>query len=65
MTDPLMMSTCCPPDSGEVVPVIRCAGRWFNEIRPETAMAARILSVGASCMPMVPSLLCAYRHCLP
>lgn len=39
MTDPLMMSTCCTPDSGEVVPVIRCAGRWFNEIRPETAMA--------------------------
>ena len=42
MTDPLMMSTCCPPDSGEVVPVIRCAGRWFNEIRPETAMAGTV-----------------------
>jgi len=39
MTDPLMMSTCCPPDSGEVVPVIRCAGRWLSEIVPETAMA--------------------------
>ncbi|WP_372986284.1 thermostable hemolysin [Marinobacter sp.] len=39
MTDPLMMSTCCPPDSGEVVPVIRCAGRWLSEILPETAMA--------------------------
>ncbi|WP_349344017.1 thermostable hemolysin [Marinobacter sp. MMG032] len=42
MTDPLMMSTCCPPDSGEVVPVIRCAGRWFNEIRPDTAMAETV-----------------------
>lgn len=42
MTDPLMMSTCCAPDSGEVVPVIRCAGRWFCEIRPETTMAATV-----------------------
>ena len=42
MTDPLMMSTCCPPDSGEVVPVIRCAGRWFNEIRPDTTMAETV-----------------------
>ncbi len=42
MTDPLMMSTYCPPDSGEVVPVFRCAGRWFNEIRPETAMAGTV-----------------------
>lgn len=42
MTDPLMMSTCCPPDSGQVVPVFRCAGRWFNEIRPETAMAGTV-----------------------
>jgi len=42
MSDPLTMSTCCPPDSGEVVPVIRCAGRWFNEIRPETDMAETV-----------------------
>ncbi|MBY6072316.1 thermostable hemolysin [Marinobacter salsuginis] len=42
MTDPLMMPACCPPDSGEVVPVIRCAGRWFNEIRPDTAMAETV-----------------------
>ncbi|MEC7376117.1 MAG: thermostable hemolysin, partial [Pseudomonadota bacterium] len=42
MTDPLMMSTYFPPDSGEVVPVFRCAGRWFNEIRPETAMAGTV-----------------------
>ncbi|WP_372994917.1 thermostable hemolysin [Marinobacter sp.] len=42
MTDPMTMSTCCPPDSGEVVPVIRCAGRWFNEIRPGTAMAETV-----------------------
>lgn len=44
MTDPLMMSTYCPPDSGEVVPVFRCAGRWFNEVRPETAMAGLVAS---------------------
>ncbi|MBU2954988.1 thermostable hemolysin [Marinobacter sp. F3R08] len=42
MTDPLMMSTSCPPDSGEVVPVIRCAGRWFNEICPDTPMAGTV-----------------------
>ncbi|WP_341581165.1 thermostable hemolysin [Marinobacter metalliresistant] len=42
MTDPLTMSTCCPPDSGDVVPVIRCAGRWFNEIRPDTPMAETV-----------------------
>lgn len=39
MTDPLTMSTCCPPDSREVVPVIRCAGRWLSRIAPETVMA--------------------------
>ena len=39
MTDPLTMSTCCPPDSPEVVPVIRCAGRWLSQIAPQTAMA--------------------------
>ena len=44
MTDPLMMSTCCPPDSGEVVPLIRCAGRWFSRIVSETAMADTVAS---------------------
>ncbi|MCG7200562.1 thermostable hemolysin [Marinobacter pelagius] len=39
MTDPLTMSTCCPPESREVVPVIRCAGRWLSQIVPGTAMA--------------------------
>ncbi|RBP32285.1 thermostable hemolysin [Marinobacter pelagius] len=42
MTDPLTMSTCCPPDSGEVVPVIRCAGRWLSRIAPQTAMAETV-----------------------
>lgn len=42
MTDALMMSTCCPPDSGELVPATRCAGRWFCEIRPDTAMAQTV-----------------------
>src|SRR5690554_3595375 len=42
MTDPLTMSTCCPPDSPEVVPVLRCAGRWFSEIAPQTNMAATV-----------------------
>ncbi|TKV69739.1 hypothetical protein FDP08_14190 [Marinobacter panjinensis] len=37
------MSTCCPPDSGDVVPVIRCAGRWFCRIHPDTAMADTVV----------------------
>ncbi len=39
MTDLLTMSTHCPPDGRDVVPIIRCAGRWFSEIAPETAVA--------------------------
>ncbi len=39
MNAPLTMSTCCPPDSRGVVPVIRCAGRWFSQIAPQSAMA--------------------------
>lgn len=42
MTDPLVMSTCCTPGCGEVVPVICCAGRWFCEIQPDTAMAGTV-----------------------
>mgnify|MGYP003152246901 CR=1 FL=1 len=42
MTDPLTISTCCPPDSGELVPAIRCAGRWFSEIRPATPLAQTV-----------------------
>lgn len=42
MTDPLTMSTSCPPDSPEVMPVLRCAGRWFSEIAPDTTMAATV-----------------------
>lgn len=43
MTDPLTMSTCCLPDGRDVVPVIRCAGRWFSRIAPETAMADTVV----------------------
>ncbi|WP_226597459.1 thermostable hemolysin [Marinobacter nauticus] len=39
MTDPLTISTCCPPDSGELVPAVRCAGRWFCEIQSNTPLA--------------------------
>lgn len=39
MTDPLMMSTCCPLDSGDVVPVLRCGRRWLSEILPGTGVA--------------------------
>ncbi|WP_273206389.1 thermostable hemolysin [Marinobacter subterrani] len=39
MNDPLTMSTCCPPDAAGVVPVFRCAGRWFSHIASQTAMA--------------------------
>lgn len=42
MNDPLMMSVCCPPDSPDVVPLVRCAGRWFSQIAPETAMASTV-----------------------
>ena len=39
MSDPLLLSTCCPPDSGESVPLVRCAGRWLNRISPGSATA--------------------------
>lgn len=42
MTDPLTMSACCLPDYRDVVPVIRCAGRWLSQIAPETAMAETV-----------------------
>lgn len=42
MTDPLTMSTHCPPDSPELVPALRCAGRWLSEITPHTNMAATV-----------------------
>ena len=34
MSDPLVMSTCCPPGCGESVPLVRCAGRWLNRVSP-------------------------------
>ncbi|WP_227714190.1 thermostable hemolysin [Marinobacter sp. 1-4A] len=42
MTDPLTMSIHCPPDSPELVPALRCAGRWLSEISPGTALAATV-----------------------
>jgi len=42
MTDPLTMSTHCPPDSPELVPALRCAGRWLSEITPDTLMSATV-----------------------
>ncbi|WP_261977538.1 thermostable hemolysin [Marinobacter sp. F3R11] len=42
MTDPLTMSTYCPPDSPELVPALRCAGRWLSEITPDTLLAATV-----------------------
>jgi len=42
MTDPLTMSSCCPPTSPEVKPVLRYAGRWFSEIAPQTVMAVTV-----------------------
>lgn len=42
MTDPLTLSTHCPPDSPELVPALRCAGRWLSEINPGTGLAATV-----------------------
>lgn len=39
MTDPLMISACCPLDSVAVAPVVRCAGRWLCEVKPQTEVA--------------------------
>ncbi|BEH12875.1 MULTISPECIES: thermostable hemolysin [Marinobacter] len=66
MTDPLTMSTCCPPDSPAVTPVLRCAGRWFSEIAPQSAMATTVAefirrrflqAYGAEPKLRIPSLL--------
>lgn len=66
MTDPLMMSACCPPDSPEVVPRVRCAGRWFSEIAPRSSMETIVadfirrrfrLAYGAEPALRIPSLL--------
>ncbi|WP_228706026.1 MULTISPECIES: thermostable hemolysin [unclassified Marinobacter] len=42
MSDPLTMSIHCPPDSPELVPALRCAGRWLSEITPDTVLAATV-----------------------
>lgn len=42
MSDPLLISTCCPLDSEDITPVVRCAGRWLCKVRPETAMAETV-----------------------
>lgn len=66
MPDPLMMSASCPLDSDEVVPVIRCAGRWLCRVEAETPMAASVgqfirrrfqLAYGAEPVLRIPDLL--------
>ncbi|WP_323750145.1 thermostable hemolysin [Marinobacter sp.] len=66
MTDPMTMSICCPPDSPEVLPAVRCAGRWFSEIVPQTTMAETVAgfirrrflqAYGAEPSLRIPSLL--------
>lgn len=66
MSDPLMMSTCCPPDSGQVTPVIRCAGRWLCRVDGGTPMSASVgqfirrrfqLAYGAQPVLRIPDLL--------
>ena len=42
MTDPLTLSACCLPDNRDVVPVIRCAGRWLSQITSQTAMSETV-----------------------
>lgn len=42
MTNPLTMSISCPPDSPDVLPVLRCAGRWFSEIALQTVTAETV-----------------------
>lgn len=66
MPDPLMMSACCRPDSGEVEPVIRCAGRWLCRVDAGSPMATRVgefirrrflLAYGAQPVLRIPELL--------
>ncbi|MCM0614114.1 thermostable hemolysin [Marinobacter sediminum] len=66
MSDPLMMSACCPLDSEEVVPAIRCAGRWLCEVAPDTEVAGRVgdfirrrfqMAYGAEPVLRIPDLL--------
>ncbi|MBW7472041.1 thermostable hemolysin [Marinobacter sp. M216] len=66
MSDPLMMSACCPPDSDEVEPVIRCAGRWLCRVDADTRTAAEVgqfirrrflLAYGAQPSLRIPDLL--------
>ncbi|MBE0486680.1 thermostable hemolysin [Marinobacter sp.] len=66
MTDPLTISACCPPDARDVVPLLRCAGRWLSEIVPNTATADTVAAFirrrfrqayGAEPKLRIPSLL--------
>jgi hypothetical protein len=36
------MTVGCQPLDGAVTPVLRCAGRWFHEITPESEMAQTV-----------------------
>jgi hypothetical protein len=66
MTDPMTISACCPPESPDVVPVFRCAGRWLSEIKADTQTAANttafirrrfLQAYGAEPVLRVPGLL--------
>lgn len=66
MSEPVMMSASCPLDSAEMVPAIRCAGRWLCEVRTGTGLAERVadfirrrflLAYGADPVLRIPELL--------
>lgn len=43
MTDPMMLSTFCPPDSAESFPLLQCAGRLLCEVKPDSALASAVI----------------------
>ncbi|WP_246166725.1 thermostable hemolysin [Marinobacter salinexigens] len=66
MSDPLLMPVSCAPDKADVRQVVRCAGRWLSEVRPESDVAGRVadfisrrfrLAYGAEPVLRIPRLL--------
>lgn len=66
MSDPLLMPVSCTPDEADVRQVVRCAGRWLSEVRPESDVASRVadfirrrfrLAYGAEPVLRIPRLL--------
>eukprot|EP00163_Fabomonas_tropica_P023282 TRINITY_DN4057_c0_g1_i1.p2 TRINITY_DN4057_c0_g1~~TRINITY_DN4057_c0_g1_i1.p2 ORF type:complete len:240 (-),score=32.37 TRINITY_DN4057_c0_g1_i1:333-1052(-) len=66
MSDPLLMPVSCAPDEADVRQVVRCAGRWLSEVRPESDVAGRVadfirrrfrLAYGAEPVLRIPRLL--------